>query len=603
MALMFFTASAEFVPKQSDMRSDGSNPCHSQFCFPSHPHRLVAMCSDPSALCRPPECSHFHVDFCASQFFDNATNYISFRPDFACLDTANFSSYVSLIIAIVHSSSFDHFSFEDLTLALDEQSVTNYGTSWMSWLACQLDTANCSLPARRCKWSIAYLLLWLSQFFSVVFHQCSDFQHSDNPMYVRPSPCQDVRFSGMPSSVLMFLFKPPEDVTCIAVVAGYCKDLPLSAFSVANHQPQVSDCQSIHPSCSHVQCSGDHLVHARTPKVAVSHWDHAHLDCHAHRSKRRFHHLLWIFFASSGLIHNVDSCIHHNFSPQDVSQFHCELLSIRYPVAPQHQSVRSFAVGSADLSHRPWRSILWTFPAAEVSTQDVHCLPGDHGLVDFHRCQAGAPVHAFWQPRSFRSSAQHVLAAISVFDKHPEAGIRATPADRNALPSAHGCPWNAVVLTSVNASEALRASTPLQATPVLGDGPNFPVIAAANAHQLVLPSLRDTSVTKQPDVPSSGGETDVVAFAAFTRSKPVPTSSLTNLPHVAQQELEEGGDPEDQVPSDSDDDLSTVSDPTWQRTLIFTVRQDPTERQLHVIPPRSSSIPNCHRSSMAGHRN
>ena len=74
-------------------------------------------------------------------------------------------------------------------------------------------------------------------------------------------------------------------------------------------------------------------------------------------------------------------------------------------------------------------------------------------------------------------------------------------------------------------------------------------------------------------------------LAAFSRTSHKAPGSVASMARVAQQGSEDEQDPDAGAASDSDDDLSSVSDPAWQYTALFTVTQDPVERQLNALQP------------------
>ena len=67
-----------------------------------------------------------------------------------------------------------------------------------------------------------------------------------------------------------------------------------------------------------------------------------------------------------------------------------------------------------------------------------------------------------------------------------------------------------------------------------------------------------------------------MAVGVNHRQKPSPVPSLSGLPGVAQQE-DNPHDDDDEY--SSEDDMSTVSDPDWQFTSLYTVLQPPVSTQ------------------------
>ena len=68
-----------------------------------------------------------------------------------------------------------------------------------------------------------------------------------------------------------------------------------------------------------------------------------------------------------------------------------------------------------------------------------------------------------------------------------------------------------------------------------------------------------------------------MAVGVNHRQKPSPVPSLSGLPGVAQQE-DNPHDDDDEY--SSEDDMSTVSDPDWQFTSLYTVLQPPVQHSM-----------------------
>ena len=88
---------------------------------------------------------------------------------------------------------------------------------------------------------------------------------------------------------------------------------------------------------------------------------------------------------------------------------------------------------------------------------------------------------------------------------------------------------------------------------------------------------------------SSSSEDDVTSFmAAATYHLPdQPDPPVSDMPEVAVQD--DAADAEE-FPDDDSDDMSEVTDPNWQDSIIFSSSHTSTEHSKHASPPPPNSL-------------